>query len=871
VKANGLSVRVFSFILVLVLTGTWQPVPVHAGAILVNLPGPPGSGAFGTSVTVLSNGNFVVTDPGYNLGRGAVYLYSPNGVLISQLIGDLVGDRVGSGGITVLTNGNYLVLSPYWDGSVTDYDLGAVTWCSQVTGCSGTVSASNSLVGSTAGDQVGGNLFGPVTVLTNGNYVVSSPSWDNGPVYNAGAVTWGNGLGGTTGVVSDANSLVGSTAYDEVGGGYEGAVLALTNGNYLVRNAAWDHGSLVDAGAVTWGNGMGGTAGAVSDANSLVGTTAEDRVGNTFDRVTELANGNYVVSSRDWDLDATHADVGAVTWGSGTTGVMGPISDANSLVGTSDVAPVGDLGDDNLGVTALANGNYVVSSPLWSPDGTASRFGAVTWANGATGISGSISAANSLVGSSYDDSVGTVTALTNGNYVVSSPYWALDGASVNAGAVTWGSGTAGITGPVSAANSLVGHSLVCVGSGGVFALANGNYAVSSPSWYDKAQGVANIGAVTWGDGTTGTTGPVSTANSLVGENTYDSIGDRGLVALTNGNYVVITSGISSSDGVGLVTWVDGSHATTGLVSAANSLVGIRPGDAVGGGLWNTGVIPLANGNYVVSSPWWDNGGITDAGAVTWGNGASGTTGVVSEANSLVGSTPDDRLGTYFWDGGVTALANGNYVVSSPQWDDGTTADAGAVTWGNGTGGTTGPVSASNSLVGSTAGDSVGDGSFWGAAGVTELAHGNYVVNSPHWSSGTAVGAITWGDGTSGITGPVSTSNSLVNTSANDEVFCNSALTPFPDGSASLHFPSWSDGSSDGAVSLLACGLELMIGPVSTANSVLGTAQLGGDSMVSGYDAVRTQLIVGRPADNTVTILRCQGGYAYRLYLPMVLR
>ena len=88
-----------------------------------------------------------------------------------------------------------------------------------------------------------------MTALTNGNYVVSSPHWDNGSVFDAGAVTWGNGAGGTTGVVSASNSLVGSTANDQVGDDFYGGVIALTNGNYLVRNPVWDNGSVVDAGA----------------------------------------------------------------------------------------------------------------------------------------------------------------------------------------------------------------------------------------------------------------------------------------------------------------------------------------------------------------------------------------------------------------------------------------------------------------------------------------------------------------------------------------------------------------------------------------------------------------------------------------------
>ena len=147
----------------------------------------------------------------------------------------------------------------------------------------------------------------------------------------------------------------------------------------------------------------------------------------------------------------------------------------------------------------------------------------------------------------------------------------------------------GITGLVSASNSLVGsHIPALVGYGGLIARANGNYVVSTPAWHDEMQGPINIGAVTWGNGTIGTTGAVSTANSLVGVNTYDSVGDGGSVALTNGNYVVINLSFYVN-GTGSVTWVEGNHVTTGVVSAANSLVGSTADDQVGNGLYGGGV------------------------------------------------------------------------------------------------------------------------------------------------------------------------------------------------------------------------------------------------------------------------------------------
>jgi hypothetical protein len=205
--------------------------------------------------------------------------------------------------------------------------------------------------------------------------------------------------------------------------------------------------------------------------------------------------------------------------------------------------------------------------------------------------------------------------------------------------------------------------------------------------------------VTWGSGTTGVSGVVSAANSLVGSTAGDFVGN-GVTALSNGNYVV--RGPSWDNGAiadaGVVTWSNGTAGVTGVVSAANSLVGSTVGDFVGA----DGVTALSNGNYVVGSSFWDNGAIANAGAATWGSGTTGATGVVSAANSLVGSTANDQVGN----GGVTALSNGNYVVRSPSWDNGSVADAGAATWGDGTAGVTGVVSAAKSLVGTTASTSL---------------------------------------------------------------------------------------------------------------------------------------------------------------------
>lgn len=66
---------------------------------------------------------------------------------------------------------------------------------------------------------------------------------------------------------------------------------------------------------------------------------------------------------------------------------------------------------------------------------------------------------------------------------------------------------------------------------------------------------------------------------------------------------------------------------------------------------------------MVSSPLWDYGGIADAGAVTWCSLTTGCVGAVSDTNSLTGSIANDKISS----AGITPLSNGNYVIESPQY------------------------------------------------------------------------------------------------------------------------------------------------------------------------------------------------------------
>jgi len=589
-----------------------------------DIAGPPGSASFGAVVKVLPNGNFVVVDTyGPVSGVGSVYLYSAKGTLISTLTGSSANDGVGNGGVYPVAGGNFVVASPSWNNGAA-MRAGAVTWVNGSTGLNGVVSTANSLVGTATDDKVGS--IG-ITVLKNGNYVVLSPDWHGG----IGAVTWVSGASATIGTVSAGNSLVGSAAGDM---NLNTRIIALNNGNYVVSNYSWHSGGS-PVGAVTWGDGATGISGPISATNSLVGSAANDCVGC---ELIALSNGNYVVDSWHWH-NGLGAEVGAVTWADGQTGINGTVSTGNSLVGTSDGDTVG-LG----GLAALSDGNYAVGSRAWN------GVGAATWGDGVHGTSGIVSAANSLIGTTTGDFVGGgVTALKNGNYVVDSSFWH-NGGTANAGAATWVHGGGPFSGTVSASNSLVGTTNGDYVGGNlngfnfVTALSDGNYVVVSSSWNNGAPG-SHFGAVTWGDGTHGTSGVVSVANSLIGAVANDYAGAN-VTAVGNGSYVVASAynDLDPAGYYGALTWCRPGGITRGTVSALNSLVGGVKGDQIGIFLAQSAL--FSDGNYVFSSPYWGNGqSYAQYGAVTLASSRFRLKGTIASWNSVIGGVTDggDRM------------------------------------------------------------------------------------------------------------------------------------------------------------------------------------------------------------------------------------
>lgn len=365
---------------------------LHAHPRQVDIPIDVAANAAYAYAVILDNSNVVVVDPDYGDAatpqRGVVYLVGSDHRVISTLKGVHSSDRIGSGGVTLLTNGNFVVQSPQSacdDGTLA---CGAATWVDGRTGLSGTVTSANSLMGGGAGDRVGESVL----ALKGGDYLVRGRGASIAPG-NVGTVTLGNGSLGSRGVVAKANSWTGASSGDDIGE----KLYELPNSDIVLLSPKWN----LRKGALTQIDRRASAfTGVVSEENSLTNGSLDD--------VTILSNGNYVVCSTGVYLDGQ----GAVTW------VNAKSPRAGQTVSTSN-SYYGDRACER-GVVALKNGNFVAVNER-----------SVTWGNGVSGGSGKISLSNSLFmpdGSAVFDRGAKVVPLDhpNGNYVAVFS-WAIEG------------------------------------------------------------------------------------------------------------------------------------------------------------------------------------------------------------------------------------------------------------------------------------------------------------------------------------------------------------------------------------------------------------------------------------------------------------
>lgn len=875
-----------------------------------------GSGEFGDTV-MMAGGKLVITDP-YNdvnaTDAGAVYVFDPvSGGLLGALRGSHANDRVGSVVEANPINSNeLLVRTSSWNsaaGAITLYSLSAPT--------TAVVSASNSFVGSAAGDAIGNYGWIVLNGASGSELLLLSPSFNG----DRGAIVKISATGGTrSGTVDATTAFVGQFAGDRVGdlqdivyGNGTPSALYQQSGydTFVIHNKDFNAG----AGGITVGRVGSAFTGTLSASNSLVGgSSTQPLVGDSGQLVVGIPSGYFIAASPDWG-DGGGANRGAVTWSSLATPVVGAISASNSLVG--------GLANSRVGTGLVVDGTHgfaLVNSPQWGDAGGANR-GAVTRISLSTGLTGLISASNSLVGSQAGDRVGSdgIALNSDGSYVVFSPEW-----GSQSGAITWGSASTGVTGAVDP-TAVTGNSLVgSVGSRyGAWRWTVGDrLLVIAPTWSDDVANAPNKGAFTVLDPLVKTPGLVSATNSVVGSQQNDFVGcgadlasclagsygsmmgdagsgwtwvasanhDQGRGAFSffytgsstgfandtaarapkgtivegsttnlsvlgryaDGEAVCISSAegacdlySSASDRLGWSnsSWVTSNYlgetaiinpewrdqrGSVTLLDLRNLAASIRVDDTnsvVGGtGAYDAGGYSGGQADRIGANVYWVSGGRLLVQAPQWnlGRGAVaslhvGDVGEISSANALVGSYGwdsgagmADRVGSgLVWDLG------GRLLVSTPTWNQ----SSGAVTVAD-VDALRGSVSSSNSMVGANAGD---------AFGTTDskqvLNLGRYVVvASPDWGGGR--GAITWIDSTAPggvVDATAGSGNSLVGSQSTDHVGSGGFVGPNSTWSGyNLPYnlalsPSWGDGS--GAITRIDASVKS--GVLDASNSFVG--------------------------------------------------
>lgn len=739
----------------------------------------------------------------------------------NSLVGTISGDRVGLNvhQLNYTGEAQYAIGSSNWSydaGGSLYYAAGALTVISN-NDIAGFVGASNSLVGTHADDYVGERIVDNSAY----GYVLSVASgWGGGK----GAVTFVPLNGPSAmGEVSASNSLVGGTTLDHIGGSIASASTAfysysslqsgtgvqlLGDGDYLVRAPAWDN----SRGLVAWGSGSSGVSGELSVANApslalvgAMGAGAEagylgDRLGAS---VATHSDGSYMVFTPTWNISK-----GAISWGAAGVGVKGNIDATNSLYGTT----LSSFGANLVNISGSYYGNtFLALTPNWD-DGK----GAFTViGRQAPSNLGDVSAANSVVGSTAGDYLGCISDCGPGGGTLVTPqnlggnWWAVGNAN-------WGNGAGAITFIYTGSNALANNAaakaptgILVPGSSTHLSLLGGHgtdgdfagdqYGLSGQvmprqySYGNSSDGSGSVAVVNseWAYGRGAVTmldlslmagsAEVGSHNSLVGTTSeYDiygtylgPVGDRigSSTFWSNDRQHLIITAPNWNDDRGAVAVTDWTvHAgppqrfgRAGEVNATTAFVGDLSGDRIGSSDFVANMVTdLDNGKLLIVSPHWSN----RKGAATILNLGSVTGTVDSDptyGNSMVGAADDDYFGEGATVNHMAKLGN-MLVLASPGWKE----DHGALTWINmdSPGGTVDSGMAGNSLVGNS-GDQVGYDGIIGYGTANEYAYSNFtggnylnvtLALSSYW--GGQKGAITLLTDTP-TTGTLSSANSFV--------------------------------------------------------------------------------------------------------------
>ncbi|MCP5145320.1 MAG: filamentous hemagglutinin N-terminal domain-containing protein [Gammaproteobacteria bacterium] len=551
-----------------------------------------GDGFGGNGLSVLSNGNILILNQNADAtgatDAGEVFLFGPAGNLLGSITGTANSQRLGAFGFRNMSSGDVLIADP-------NATVGANTLAGTLHLLDGTTGqVVGQLNGGAANDQLGLSFFSEVAYgsfgqAPTGKMIVNNPRADVGGLVDAG----------TSFLVSEADLSITGQLNGQHTGDALGNVFPtmLNNGNYVITARNADAGGITDAGSLFVVDGSTGTA-----AFQLDGNTASEFLGNSVDTFTL---GNSVVIVRN----AQHSNgAGAVFFLSSAGSVI------NSVVGATAGDGVGSFGLTNLGsVLALLVpdadvGGNVDAGQIYFLDRNIATAGQVL---------------GRIDGSAADDSVGqlSVTLLPSGNVLVPVPY-ADVGGNIDAGRVM-------IVSPTTTNNPLLNITGDTAFENLGFDIDRFTLGTAFPIIISAAHG-NDTGAIFFTDD------GGNLLNTVTGSASGDRLGDWG-VDYYGGSELVIAVPDASPNGTsggGEIRFVDRTIATVG--QELGRISGVSDFEQLG----SESITRLSNGNYLVASPFASTQGLSENGRVF----ITAPTATDSPLFELAGDTDFENLG-----------------------------------------------------------------------------------------------------------------------------------------------------------------------------------------------------------------------------------
>ncbi len=325
--------------------GTVILVDGTTGSEISRLSGTNANDLFGSGeIAALSNGSYVFGNPdatlaGINAAGTVILANGTTGAEINRISGVNPNDRLGSGAIAALSNGNYVFGNP-------DATLAGINAAGTVILANGTTGVEiNRISGTNLNDRFGSRA---ITALSNGNYVFGNPNATINGISAAGTVILADG---TTG--AEISRISGVNPNDQFGNGNFGSGVSavLSNGNYIFGNPNATIDGVAAAGTVILADGTTG-----AEISRTSGVNPNDNLGNKF--IKELDNGNYFFASSNANAGAGRVDIGIADPSTLTSSYF---PDRNITINPQLLTQLANTGT---AVTLQANNDITLNNPI---------------------------------------------------------------------------------------------------------------------------------------------------------------------------------------------------------------------------------------------------------------------------------------------------------------------------------------------------------------------------------------------------------------------------------------------------------------------------------------------------------------------------